>query len=246
MEMTGANFCPHCGAEAQGDSLFCSNCGRPIVGGSESSAPVPYLISPNRIIIMSLASFGLYLFYWLYKTWQHYRDHTGAAVYPVWHGLTLFLPIYSSFRAHAHFRAFGELASRAGLDLRFNPGLAFSVVLAGFILSIVAGGVSSIEVVEVIDPVTGEQAIDPETELGLTEIINPTRSELMTSLLMRIVSIVAGIWMVLHAQPRINYYWDHAYGSRLRGMGIGKGEIIVIIFGVLGWISTLSGVMSAS
>ena len=119
-------------------------------------------------------------------------------------------------------------------------------MLAGFILSIVAGGVSSIEVVEVIDPVTGEQAIDPETELGLTKIINPTRSELMTSLLMRIVSIVAGIWMVLHAQPRINYYWDHAYGSRLRGMGIGKGEIIVIIFGALGWISTLSGIMSAS
>ena len=52
--------------------------------------------------------------------------------------------------------------------------------------------------------------------------------------------------MVLHAQPRINYYWDHAYGSRLRGMGIGKGEVIVIIFGALGWISTLSGIMSAS
>ena len=67
MEMSSANYCPHCGAEAQADTLFCSNCGRPIVGGSESSAAVPYLISPNRIIIMSLVSFGLYLFYWLYK-----------------------------------------------------------------------------------------------------------------------------------------------------------------------------------
>ena len=115
MEMSGANYCPHCGAEAQGDSLFCSNCGRPVVGGSEPSAPVPYLISPARIVLLSILTLGLYTTYWLYKTWKHYKEHTGANVYPIWHGLTSVVPVYGSFRAHAHLRIFGELASAAGL-----------------------------------------------------------------------------------------------------------------------------------
>ena len=245
MEMSSTNYCPHCGAQVQSDSIFCANCGRPVVAGGESSAPVPYLISPNRIVLMSFLSFGLYLLYWLYKTWKHYKEHTGAEVYPIWHALTLFIPIYSSFRAHAHFRTFGELGSRAGLDLRFSPGLAFAIVLASFIISIFIGVVSSVEVVPVVDPVTGQQAIDPATGVGMTEIINPTRSELIMSLLLRLVSIAAGIWMLFHAQPRINYYWDNVYGSRLINMGVGKGEILISIIGVLAWFGTLSGIMSA-
>ena len=31
MEMSSVSHCPHCGAEIQGDSLFCGACGRPIV-----------------------------------------------------------------------------------------------------------------------------------------------------------------------------------------------------------------------
>ena len=65
------------------------------------------------------------------------------------------------------------------------------------------------------------------------------------TLLMQVVSILAQIYMLLHAQPRINYYWDQTYGSRLRGMGIGKGEVLVVIVGLLfGWpsfIATLTG-----
>ena len=57
-----------------------------------------------------------------------------------------------------------------------------------------------------------------------------------------VVSIGAQLWMMLHAQPRINYYWDHAYGARLRGMGIGKGEIIVAVIGVFGWMGTLASI----
>ena len=61
MEMSSTNYCPHCGAAAQGDSLFCSSCGRPIVGGSESGAPVPYLISPARIVLLSILTLGNYI-----------------------------------------------------------------------------------------------------------------------------------------------------------------------------------------
>ena len=107
MEMSSANYCPHCGAEAHGESLFCASCGRPVVGGSEPSAPVPYLISPTRIVLLSVLSLGLYTLYWLYKTWKHYKEHTGAAAYPVWHGLTgacPYLRLLPRPRSPAHIR----------------------------------------------------------------------------------------------------------------------------------------------
>ena len=245
MEMSGTAYCPHCGAEAQADSIFCSGCSRPLVSGAESSAPAPYLISPGRILFMSFLSFGLYLFYWLYKTWKQYHDHTGVPAHPIAHGLTGLVPIYGSFRAHAHLRTFGELASRAGLELRLNPRLAFIAVLSGWVLSFVAGGVSSVEFVPVLDPLTGDPAIDPVTGAVVTEVINPTRSELIMSLFLRMASIIAGVWMVLHAQPRINYYWDQMYGSRLRGVALGKGEVIVGAVGVFAWTTGIFGILSA-
>ena len=202
MEMSSVSYCPHCGAEIQGDSLFCGACGRPIVGGGDSGAPVPYLISPARIILMSILTVGIYTIYWLYKTWQHYRDHTGAEAYPVWHGLTAVVPVYGSFRAHAHLRTFGELASAAGLTVGFSPGLAFFAIIVGW--------------------------------LGIFVGWSPA-----LSLLVQIVSFIAGVWMMLHAQPRINYFWDQTYGARLRGVAFGKGEIILVIFGALIWLGLI-------
>ena len=211
----------------------------------ESAAPAPYFISPGRIVLMSFLSFGLYLMYWLYKTWKHYKEHTGEEGHPIWHGLTLIVPIYGSFRAHAHFRTYGELASRAGLDLRIVPGLAFAIVLSGWLLFIIIGSVSSPEFVQVVDPVTGEQVVDPETGQGEFEVIEPTRSELMTGLVFRIINIALGIWMVFHAQTRFNFYWSNVFGGRLIGMPLGKGEIVVVVFGVLAWFSVITGIMSA-
>ena len=245
MESTGARNCPRCGAQVDPDALFCPLDGTPITGSSESAAPAPLFISPNRIIFMSLLSFGLYLVYWLYKTWKHYRDHTGEQAYPIWHALTFFVPIYGSFRAHSHFRTFGELASRAGLDIRISPGIAFAVILAGWFFFTAIGSVSSPEFVAVVDPVTGEQAVDPETGAAQFEVIEPTRSELITALFLRLINVGLGIWMILHAQPRLNYYWNNAYGARLIGMGLGKGEILVLVIGAFAWFGTISGIMSA-
>ena len=245
MELSSTTHCPHCGTEIQGDSLFCASCGRLLAGDEESSTPVPYLISPVRILFMGFLSFGFYLFYWLYKTWKQYHYHSGAVAHPIAHGLTGFVPIYGSFRAHAHLRTFGELAGQIGLSLRLRPGLAFIAVMVFLLLSFAAGWVSSVEFVEVIDPVTGEQAIDPATELGLTEVINPTRSELIMSLLLRMTSVIVVIGMILHAQSRINYYWDQVYGARLRSVTLGKGELILGVFGIIAWTMAIFGILFA-
>lgn len=52
-------------------------------------------ISMRRILFMTIASYGLYLVYWFYVTWKQYKDNTGERAYPVWHALTLLIPIYN-------------------------------------------------------------------------------------------------------------------------------------------------------
>ena len=73
---------------------------------------------------MAVLSYGLYLFYWLYLTWKQYRDHTGQEVFPVWHALTLAVPIYGLFRTHAHVRSFKELMFSSGVTSTLSPGWA--------------------------------------------------------------------------------------------------------------------------
>ena len=180
MESTSERYCPRCGAQAEADALFCPVCGTPMnVVPSESVTPVPYLISPMRVVILAIVSLGLYTPYWLYKTWKHYKEHSGADASPVWHGLTAFVPVYGSFRAHAHLRTFAELSAGAGLALAFAPGLAFGAMLVGW-LFFLAIGVSSPEFVKVVAPATGDQAIVLETGVGALEVINPARHDLIT------------------------------------------------------------------
>lgn len=71
------------------------------VGGMAVPSAIPSgnHISAPRIYALSVVSFGLYLFYRLYRTWEQYRQHTGASVYPVWHALAMPVPIYGWFRA---------------------------------------------------------------------------------------------------------------------------------------------------
>ena len=134
-------FCSNCGQEYHhGD--FCKNCGariapEPFPAGENSSGETPelsYHISPRRVILMTILSYGLYLFYWFYLTWKQYRDHTGGEAYPVWHALTLLVPIYGLFRTHAHMRSFSELMIQANMSCSINAGLAVLVIIVIMVL----------------------------------------------------------------------------------------------------------------
>ena len=124
--VTEATFCPECGIEVAPDSGYCGSCGASIV----RIEPLLYRLSTRRVILMSFLSWGLYLVYWSYLTWQQYRDHTKSEAYPVWHALSLAVPIYGYFRMHAHVRSFKELMTSAGLTNTLAPGTAvFALVV---------------------------------------------------------------------------------------------------------------------
>ena len=143
-------FCSNCRQEHHPQDAFCSNCGARIAqepapsGGNYSgeTQELRYHISPHRVILMTILSYGLYLFYWFYLTWKQYRDHTGWEASPVWHALTLLVPIYAYFRTHAHMRSFRELMVQANMSCSIDTGLAVLVVIAVTVLEFLSSQIT--------------------------------------------------------------------------------------------------------
>lgn len=59
---------------------------------ADSEARVEYFsVSPLRLVVLSILSFGLYLFYWTYKNWAAVRKYTKDDVWPILWGWFLWL-----------------------------------------------------------------------------------------------------------------------------------------------------------
>ena len=201
-------YCCNCGTEALADARFCQSCGSalgsPALVRLASARVERYRISPNRIVVMSILSWSLYLFYWMYLTWKHYRDHTGEEVYPVWHAMAVCVPIYGYFCVHAHARSFKEMMTDAGVETTINPGqVVFWVV--------VYSGLAFIE---------NQFPFSSEISQG-------------TALVIDILSVVIVIAVLQHLQNNLNNYWDSVAGSPVANARIGVGEVIIAVLGVL-------------
>ena len=133
--------CANCGDLNPPDSNYCSNCGSSDFGdvptrlterlaeGTEPARSPAVRINTDRVIFASLLSAGLYLVYWFYLTWKQLATETNERHYPVWHALTLLVPLYSLYRMHEHARVIRELAAHKSITSTVAPGLA--VVLLG-------------------------------------------------------------------------------------------------------------------
>ena len=184
------------------------------VGSDQRTAG--YRISIARIIFLSIASFGLYWFYWMYCTWKQYRDHTGATAYPVWHVLTQFVPIYGYFRFYAHGKAYKNLMEARGIESSLN--------LTAIVVIVIIARVA-------IDRGFIFVGLDADLIAEYQLILN------IISLIALTVMIAVLCWI----QTNINRYWaavGDGFESRAR---IGKGEILVVVVGILVWIGLWSG-----
>lgn len=233
-------FCTHCGLEYQQPANFCNRCGRALPGAAVRAAvaesPVaaveeraiaaatpslelPYYLSLNRIFFMTALTFGFYLFYWFYLTWKQYRDYTGNEAYPVWHALALEVPIYGSFRAHAHARAYRDLIRDADLPGSINAPLAVVLTLIAWILAFAA-------------------FTDSFSPLALT------RGGAVSIVLVDASAMVAVIVLLVHLQSNLNGYWQSRPNWRVSSAPVGFGEIIFGIVGAVAWLRALANISS--
>jgi hypothetical protein len=222
-------YCNQCGAEIEPGSVFCPNCGQRLLNesgpqqrvgldGAEirqaAATGLRTQITPRRILFMTVASYGFYLIYWFYVTWKQYRDHTGDEAYPIWHALTLFVPIYNLFRTYAHMRTYRNLMSGEGLGTTISPGWAVAAVM-------ISGA---------IDGVSFQLIWRGEL----------TQAVAFATAVLDVISITIVAWLLLHVQGNLKSYWHNISQGTVENAKIGVGEVILVIVGILSWIGTLS------
>lgn len=227
------SYCPKCGREVPVGAYSCDACGAELPSDPEESGVTlreepSLLISPSRIMGMSLISSGLYLFYWFYLTWRQYRVHSGTEAYPVWHALTLLIPIYSWFRVHAHVRAINDMVHKRNIYPALSPLLAVALIATQQALGWVSFSV----------------AYDAEL----------TTSTILSSIILDLIGIVIAVVLMVNVQTSINKFWGLEHGSPVSEAGssaeaieqttIGRtpfslGEKIIGAVGALMWILTI-------
>lgn len=225
-------FCPYCSHQVESTHIFCGGCGKalpadssthPEVVQTEQPGPVlPYRISPNRILVMTLVSAGFYLFYWFYITWQQYRNHTGNKVFPTWHTLSLTIPGYGLFRTHAHMRVLKELLIDTGVPCTISVGWVIALVLFINLL-----GVASLFL-------PGGLFNDGAISFWVAFV----------RALLNMVSVAIVLGILQHVQQNLNRYWASLENVTVIDLNIGAGEIILGVIGVLTWIITVASLVS--
>ena len=174
---------------------------------------LPYYISPNRIVLLTILSAGLYIFYWMYVTWRQYRDHTGEIAYPLFHALTLLVPIYQFFRLHAHIRVYQELMDGYGIPCTLNPLRVALLYLAVEMLQMVA------------------------VRLVLETPVTPGEQVAHFALNVAWLALVAGmLWQV---QGNLNRFWQRRLQSRLARRRLSRAEVALVVLGLLFWLQWL-------
>ena len=147
--------CASCGEINPADSNFCSNCGASdfkdvppqlaaLLARQTGFSPTPAVrIGLGRVILVTILSAGLYLFYWFYLTWKQLAGETRGDHRPVWHALTLFVPVYSLFRMHRHVRIIEELLAGKSLPTSLSAGTAVVLLIVANVLSWTQLGISN-------------------------------------------------------------------------------------------------------
>ena len=217
-------YCPDCKTECLPEHKFCGVCGAGLASVSNQTFPrtqsdftLPYYISITKIISMSFLSNGLYLFYWFYITWKQYHETTDETVYPVWHALSLIIPIYNLFRIHRHVRTFKTLMSDSNLPNSLNP---FSTIGVFILLSL-------------LDWFSFQTAMNDITDRTI-----------VTASCLNLLSAAGLAGMLIQLQRNLNRYWNNlphvkARQTNLTSAKVTMPEIILIGIGVLTWLEPL-------
>ena len=217
-------YCPDCKTEFLPEHKFCGVCGADLASVSnqtflqtQSDFALPYYISITKIISMTFLSNGLYLFYWFYITWKQYHQTTDQTAYPVWHALSLIIPIYNLFRIHRHVRTFKTLMSDSNLPNSLNP---FSTIGVFILLSL-------------LDWLSFQTAMNDITDRTI-----------VTASCLNLLSAAGLAGMLIQLQRNLNRYWNNLPHVKARQINLTSAkvtmpEIILIGIGVLTWLEPL-------
>ncbi len=80
--------------------------------------------SKTKLIVMSVCTFSIYIFYWFYMNWKILKETQNLNIRPFWR--TFLVPIF----CYSLFKGVRECSKENGLSAAYSPGL----LTAGYIL----------------------------------------------------------------------------------------------------------------
>ena len=192
------------------------------------AATLPYRISTRRLLLLTLLSNGVYLYYWFYVTWRQYRDHTGNRVFPGWHTLALGIPVYGLFHVHEHMTAYNRLMLQPRLPTTINAILVVALMLVSGVLTLGAAVLSIISAFP----------IGFLSEPGPTDV-QPT----LIKLGFDAVNIIIAAGLLVYVQQKLNAYWESLPEVQVSSGKLGWGEFGCVIIGILDWATAAITIM---
>ena len=100
-------------------------------------------LSARRIVLLSVLSAGLYYLPWAYLTWKQMAHEVDGTFHPVWHALSLLVPVYAQFRIHRHTALIRELAATPGREPTLSPLAVVAILATAMAIGLLGLGESS-------------------------------------------------------------------------------------------------------
>ncbi len=89
----------------------------------------------GMVVILSTVTLGLYFIVWFGLTWSEMkRELKDDSMSPVWHALSLLVPIYGWCQVHKHFQTINDLDPGTGT---VRPGLVVALLVAAWVVHLV-------------------------------------------------------------------------------------------------------------
>lgn len=85
--------------------------------------------SKTKLIVMSVCTFSIYIFYWFYTNWMIQKETQGLDIRPFWR--TFLVPIF----CYSLFKGVRECANEKNVCAEYSPGW----IAAGYILFSITG-----------------------------------------------------------------------------------------------------------
>ncbi len=86
-----------------------------------------------------------------------------------------------------------------------------------------------------LSPVRGAVLVAALMVANLVALFRAGFVTLEMALLLDLVAIAVFTYLMLWGQSALNRYWEQRYGERLRDAPIGRGEVLIVLLGLLSW-----------
>lgn len=123
--------CPFCVATIPDTAAKCEKCGADLnPEGWTDSHPGVYPQPVWQVVALSLATFGLYYFYWYYKSWRQVSQYTGKKMSPGWRTVGLLVPILGLVFTYDLFDDVQQMLTMRGMRPTIRAGWLLVMLIA--------------------------------------------------------------------------------------------------------------------